>query len=145
MAWGAGVQIAFGDPSRLWHIPLPMSCLRSHFLSLRRFAAFVALVAMLVPLVTGLVHTPSAQPLFRICGIDQPTNGDHGQSPTPKAPFCPICQSLHLLGDGFVPPNAVMVLAAPVFTATDRASDEAFLLTPQSSPQARPRAPPSLV
>ena len=147
MVCAAGAQIAFGAPRRLWHILGLMSCLRRRFLWFFRLAAFAALVAMLVPTATGLVHQPAAvQSLSRICGVDQPSShGDPQKAPVHKVPFCPICQSLHLLGGGFVPPDAVTVIAVVSGVGAEVSADSAFLLTPLLPPQARPRAPPVLV
>ncbi len=146
MVCAAGAQIAFGAPRRLWHILGLMSCLRLRFLSFFRLAAFAALVSMLVPMATGLVHHPAAvQSLVRICGIDQQSHSDPQKEPTHKVPFCPICQSLHLLAGGFVPPEAVTVIAVVSVFRAELPAKGAFLLTSLFAPQARPRAPPVLV
>ena len=123
-----------------------MSRLRTRFPSLYRFAAFVALLAMLVPAVTSFVHHPaSAQSLMRICGIDQHVKDGKDNTPTHKAPFCPICQTLQMLGNGFVPPDDVAVVALPVVAVRGIPVDRGFLLTAVFAPQARPRAPPVFV
>jgi len=123
-----------------------MSSLRSRFPSLHRFAVFLALWAMLVPVGTGLIHSPAAaQSFIHICGIAGHTNNDQGKDPAHKLPSCPICQSLHLLGGGVMPPDAAVVADIPFVTATYDFVDSDFLLKLTIIPQARPRAPPSLV
>ena len=122
-----------------------MPHLRRRFPQLYRFAAFLALWAMLVPVFTTLVHHPaSTQTFLRICGSEQPT-GDHGKAPAKQMPDCPLCQGLHLLGGGLVPPDnspvAEITFAAPLYTPLDRV----FILEPHIISQAQPRAPPAFV
>jgi hypothetical protein len=126
-----------------------MSYLLSRFPSFYRFAAFVALLAMLVPLWTSLVHHPeAAQDVTHICDSGMPgmQGSDHsGKAPAHKTPSCPICQGLHLLSGGFVRP--VVAAVAPVsFASTLYVSTErTFSVRSVLAPQARPRAPPIFV
>ncbi|MGB9153468.1 MAG: DUF2946 family protein [Alphaproteobacteria bacterium] len=122
-----------------------MPYLRSRFPSFYRFAAFLALWAILVPMGVGLVHTPAAaQSFIHICGAGEHTNNDQGKEPAHKLPSCPICQSLHLLGGGFVPPDTVVVAGRPLVTAVYISADYNFFVRLPVVPQARPRAPPVL-
>jgi hypothetical protein len=122
-----------------------MPTLRSRFPLLHRFAIYLALLAILVPLGTSLVHYPAAAQAFtHICGIDTHAPGDQSKDPAHKLPSCPICQSLHLLGGGFVPPEAVAVADRPVAVAIYISADVSYLLKLVVAPQARPRAPPLL-
>lgn len=129
----------------LCHIPRIMGFLRRRFPLLYRFAGLLALLAMLVPVGTSLVHFPAAQSFIHICGSGGHADNDQGKDPAHKSPSCPICQSLHLWGGGVLPPEGVVVAdmalaAAAYFTA---ASD--FFLNLATAPQARPRAPPAFV
>ncbi|MGB9152184.1 MAG: DUF2946 family protein [Alphaproteobacteria bacterium] len=122
-----------------------MLYLRSRFPAFYRFAAFLALWAILVPVGTSLVHSPAAaQHLIHICGAAEHTNNDQGKDPTHKLPSCPICQSLHLLGGGFVPPDAVEIAALPSVAAIYVSAEHDFFVKLPVAPQARPRAPPVL-
>lgn len=123
-----------------------MIYLRFRFPALYRFAAYMALLAMLVPLGTILVHHPeAAQAPVHICNMDMHYEGDQGKAPAHKTPSCPICQGLQLLSGGFVPPAIVGVapvaFAAAIYIFTERI----FPSRPLFAPQARPRAPPELV
>jgi len=121
-----------------------MSCPRTRLSAFYRFAAFVALIAMLVPVATGLVHYPTAQSLVRICGIGKPLTDTKDKVPASKIPFCPICLSLQMLGDGFVPPDAVLVVDGDIVVARAVTTVTALILITSIAPQARPRAPPVL-
>jgi hypothetical protein len=125
-----------------------MPYLRSRFPSLYRFAAFAALLAMLVPAATSLVHHPmAAQALVHICGMDMGAHdsGDRGKVPAHQSPSCPICQSLHFLAGGFVPPNLIAVTAIPFTVAIDAPAERISFARLIITPQARPRAPPAFV
>jgi hypothetical protein len=119
--------------------------MRSQFPLFYRFAAYLALLAMLVPFGTTLVHYPAAHPFIHICGLDHPNGNDQDKTPLHKLPPCPICQHLHLIGNGFTPPVS-LALAAPWFAAATYIfiKHESFVSF-SYPPQARPRAPPSLV
>ena len=119
--------------------------LRSRFPSLYRFAAFLALWAILVPVGTSIVHSlAAAQHFIHICGAGEHTNNEQGKDPTHKLPSCPICQSLHLLGGELVPPDAVVVAEIPLVAAIYISADYDFFIKITVAPQARPRAPPVL-
>lgn len=150
-----------------------MSRLRSQFPSLYRFAAWLALLAMLVPVLTGILHHPAKMNLvgnaagsaagneagnaawqdsMRLCGMIAAHAQGVGASqtapyskPDPKqdqAPFCPICQSLHLLGGGYVPPDDVTIAVLPVVVAVFLAEALDSPSRFRFEPQAQPRAPP---
>jgi hypothetical protein len=112
------------------------------FPAFRRFAALLALLAMLVPVASGLAHHPDLlQSFVHICGLDHGANGDHDKAPH-KLPICPICQSQHLLDGGLPPPTNIafaLILVVPFVTAFPRGLSVAGS---SSAPQARPRAPP---
>jgi len=123
---------------------MPSFC--SRFPLLYRLGAFLALWAILVPIATGLAHYPSAtQAIAHICGVDQQGNDGQGKAPTHKLPSCPICQSLHLLGAGALPPSTFSVALLSFVRFESRVADYDPLLKPVAVPQARPRAPPVLV
>ncbi len=120
-----------------------MSFIRTRFPRLYRATAWVALLAMLVPMFVMLAHQPAmAQAAVHICGAEQSNTGGHDKAPAHKLPACPVCQSLHLLGGGSVPPDAVAVAAvsfvafAPVISVSDFVPASASTLLPPA------RAPP---
>ena len=123
-----------------------MSRFHSHSPYLFRIAAFLALLAMLAPICTSLGHNPAAvQSFIHICGLDQHAGGDSGKAPAHKLPSCPICQSLHFLGNGIVPSEVVVVLITDLSLPTYIFTEGDFLLTLSGPPQAQPRAPPILI
>jgi len=130
-----------------------MSRLSPHFRVFYRCAAFVALLAMFVPVVTGLVHHPVAAQTMTMPGMSmsgmmmtgQPCpmqQGKGGSDKPHKAPICPICQSMHLLAGGYVPPAPVALAVIAPQSATPVFALPIFRLAFVASPQARPRAPP---
>ena len=122
-----------------------MPLFRTRFSVFTRCAALVALLAMLVPVATFLVYSPvGAQKEMRICGMQRTS---HIPNPTPdhKLPSCPICQSFQILAQAFVPPEAAVLTASLQQVAVEHAKFAAFLLSLPQTPQAQPRAPPSLV
>ncbi|MDE1900178.1 MAG: hypothetical protein KGI37_00855 [Alphaproteobacteria bacterium] len=116
--------------------------------------ACLALFAMLVPSATFLVHHPAG----RLAGM-MPNCGMSGmatmaadmqggpakpyKTPHKTTPPCPICQSLHIMAGGFVPPDlSAAVLVAPTTGIGIIALPPAVLIARLIAPQARPRAPP---
>ena len=100
---------------------------------------------MLVPIGTALVHQPTAQSLIHICGVDRQSSGDQNKTPAHKLPSCPICQHLHLLGGGFVPPDAAVLVALSLPSIPVISTGHIFYLKFKLAATARPRAPPTLV
>jgi len=122
-----------------------MSYLCSRFPQVYRCAAFLALMAMLVPMATMLAHhSTSAQIFTRICAVEQTTHGDNSKSPTHhhQMPSCPICQTLHLLSVGFVPPDAVILATLSAAALIYKNIGVTFFLKPHAASLAQPRAPP---
>jgi hypothetical protein len=117
---------------------------RSRFPLFYRFAALLALIAILVPAGTILTHNPATPQLYaHICGVDHP-NGHHGKTPAHKMPVCPICQSLHLLSAGFVQPDVATAIDMAFVATSYLATFSEFLLKRAFAPQARSHAPPAL-
>jgi hypothetical protein len=115
----------------------------SRFSAFHRFAALLALLAMLVPLGTALTHHPAGIPsLIRICGLGYGDFSGKEKAPTHKMPSCPVCQSMHLLGGGFIVPPPLMFVSTGLALVTSISIYRAFLLQLDTAPQARPRAPP---
>jgi hypothetical protein len=118
-----------------------------------RRAAWLALLALFLQIAVPLFHRPaSADVRAGISGANlcmapgsvpaAPTDGD--KAPAHKAPACAICQTLHMLGGGFVPPNDPGLLAAQPYGAVlSEISSDSF---PQRRivSDARARAPPTL-
>ena len=120
------------------------------FTFFHRFAAFLALLAILVPVGTSLVHSPfpasvAAQSFIHICGLDSHAKQDPGKDPAHKLPSCPICQSLHLLSGGFVPPAPILLAATPPAAAPALPALADLLVKRSLTHQARSRAPPSFL
>ena len=117
-----------------------MIFLHPRFAALYRFAALVALLSMLVPLATGVLHHPEMESfLSRICGA---AKADQGKKPAQKTPVCSICLSLNLAGNGFAPPESPVLLRSLVLVVGIVGASAAFLLLSFFTPQTQPRAPP---
>ncbi|MDR3448260.1 MAG: DUF2946 family protein [Alphaproteobacteria bacterium] len=127
--------------------------LRSRFAVFYRFVAYVALLAMLVPMGTMLVHHPAVASAPMPMAMSMP-GCDMGmqegtqdktapaKAPAHKMPSCPICQSLHLLGGGFVPPDNIIVSAAVPARGDFVVHERVFFIHAAPASQGRPRAPP---
>lgn len=125
-----------------------MSRFSIFFAPWRRMIACLALFAMLVPSATFLVHHPAGRlaGMMPNCGMSGMAgtmpDGGHAK-PHKTTPPCPICQSLHIMAGGFVPPDlSAAVLVAPTTGAGVIALPPAVLIARLIAPQARPRAPP---
>ncbi len=125
-----------------------MSLLTRHSRNFRR-AAWLAVLAVVLQMLVPLMHQPArvmlAGGVMRICSslINQ-APADADKAPTHKLPPCPICQNLHMLGHGFVPPNTVVLahVASGGETLALPALKPVVLLRVISN--AQPRAPPIL-
>ncbi len=121
---------------------------RTQFPTFYRFAALLALWAMLTPALTMLVHHPKADVMpttMSDCGMDMGKDSapPKDKNPSQKLPSCPICMGLHLLGGGFVPSEAVVFSLPALPVITYAAAWMVFFVALSVAPQARPRAPPS--
>ncbi len=115
-----------------------------------RRAAWVAVMAVLLQILVPLIHHPVQVfdgKNLHICGLNNhlPSQPDNEKAPAQKSPACPVCQTLHMLGNGFVTPHApviteVYIAANPVYDFTNKPVIPRLI-----SPSARPRAPPTLV
>jgi hypothetical protein len=132
-----------------------MFSLYCRFSAFRRFAVFLALLAMLAPLGVGIVHHPQAMAMpmrmdmpmsasmsMPMPGMRQKADSGHAEKVPHKMPPCPICQTLHMLAAGFITPD-LPVFATPDFPSVAFSlSDSAFDLWPAHITPAQPRAPP---
>jgi hypothetical protein len=111
---------------------------------------WIAIAAVLFQILLPLIHHPALasnveqQVMCPMHGSMPSTTGETGKSPLTKSPSCPICQSLHVLNGGYVPPDA-MTLATPndvspfYHSPVSSFAQRHFLVVGQ------PRAPPSFV
>jgi hypothetical protein len=85
-----------------------------------RRTAWIAVWALVLQMLLPLIHHPAAAKAgppdgLRICAVMglMPTGkAEPSKTPVSKIPSCPICQTLHMLNGGFVPPD-ISVLAIP--------------------------------
>jgi hypothetical protein len=123
-----------------------MMTFRSRFPDFFRFAALLALWAILVPVGVSLLPMPMAMPDgMHNCGMADHGDNQPDKNSDHKLPSCPICKSMHLLGGGFVPPEFVALVEAPHVAAICVTANYESYLKLIIPPQARPRAPPTLV
>ena len=113
----------------------------------RRLGTLLALLALFSQMVMSLLPMPAMAEMSPICQIDaagRQTNPQPDQSPSHRAPDCPVCQAAQLLGS-LVPPAPEMLLPEPVWIASvDFPAAESILPSRIAScPQAR--APPPSV
>jgi|SRR5579883_539242 len=112
-----------------------------------RRAAWLALLALFLQSFVPALHHPASAALSDVGNMcmapgSQPFGpSDTDKSPPHGAPACAICQTLHILSGGFVPPEAVAAPAA-IFAKISPPGPAAVILEGRSVSQARARAPP---
>jgi hypothetical protein len=112
---------------------------------------WLAAVAILLQSVVPLVHRPAdsaptgwGPALASFCqapGSTAPLSPDDGKAPLHKMQPCSVCQTLQLLGTGFVPASAP-VLLQPVAVAGDYAHQPTAPSGSYQTASAQARAPP---
>jgi hypothetical protein len=110
-----------------------------------RASLWMALWAMLLPVLIPLVHRPAtASPVSTpICHTV--INGSVNKpAPDQKArTSCPICQGLNNLAQGFVPPETPSLMTVPSASVVKAEQGQYFIIRSVAT-AAWPRAPPSL-
>jgi hypothetical protein len=114
-----------------------------------RSAAKLALFAILLQVLLPLIHHPAqaAQAMpegIHICSVvhHAPGTTEQDKNQTTKAQ-CPICLSLHLLGNGYVAPVADEIIIAFHNHQIVTAHDDEFVVRPFVWHGIGSRAPPS--
>jgi hypothetical protein len=126
-----------------------MNFVRHRFPEFFRFAALIALWAMLVPVGVDAVHVRMAMSMpahgmaMHDCGGMSRADNRDSKQPSHHLPSCPICKSLSLLGSGFAPAALVLSVAPSLAGPFYRAAKYEFLAKLLIPPQSRPRAPPA--
>lgn len=117
-----------------------------HHLTLwRRIAAVLALVAMLMPGVSPLLHAPAAlaqagSALICHSSLGAPAKDGPAQTADKSKALCPLCHSLAGLASGFITPDTPSL---PTGVATpDAVVENGPLAVPALLHPARSRAPP---
>lgn len=110
----------------------------------------LTLLALILQMLVPIFHSPFRNDLLNT--IHQCSLLDHGathhssdKSQSEKSTPCPLCQTLHLLGCGYLPSSDVVATLAPRDSKENLFLVHVFLRGPILILKAQPRAPPSLV
>lgn len=117
-----------------------------------RRAAWLALLSLVLQVLVPALHHPASAALPDGIGAANlciaPGSQPVGPSDTDKSPAhgvqaCAICQTLHMLGGGYVPPGAVAVAPASFVARLSVLQPAVAVLDGRRVFQARARAPPA--
>ena len=117
-----------------------------------RRAAWLALVALFLQVVVPALHHPAsaAAPIGAIAaafcvapGSQAPAPSDTDKSPAHGKQACAICQTLHMLGGGFVPPVGVALAPIEPVRAISSLPPAVAVLDGRAVLDSRARAPPA--
>ena len=123
---------------------------RSKHRAFRR-AAWLALFALFLQTIVPVLHHPASAALpdvvsANLCmapGSPPVAPSDPDKLPAHGTQTCAICQTLHILGGGFVPPDVVAVAPAVQLGTVSITIPAVAILDGRAVSQTRARAPPA--